>query len=117
MKRLLNGKGSGNPFLLSDREVQITLKRAWSKSSLWNKGKMLAAMISSIFIKEKLSEEDIEKLKEKSALQDMMEELASYLPSVKEVLIDERDRFLATIYTKLPEKDVRRIKLISFAAC
>jgi len=39
---------------------------------------MLAAMISSVFSKEELSKEDIEKLKEKSALQDMMEELAGY---------------------------------------
>ncbi len=95
-------KEAGIPFSFSDREVQITLRRAWSKSSFWNKNKMLAAMISSIFTKEELSEEDIENLKEKSALQDMMEELAKYLPSVKEVLIDERDRFLATNIFKAP---------------
>ena len=83
------------PFSFCDREVQVTLRRAWSRSSLWNKNKLLASLISSIFTKEKLSEEEIEKLKKKSALQDMMEELAKYLPSVKEVLIDERDRYLA----------------------
>lgn len=97
-------KEAGIPFSFSDREVQITLRRAWSKSSFWNKNKMLAAMISSIFTKEELSEKEIEKLKEKSALQDMMEELANYLPSVKEVLIDERDRFLATNIFKAPGK-------------
>ncbi len=99
-------KEAGIPFSFADREVQITLKRAWSRSSFWNKNKMLAAMISSVFSKEELSEEDIEKLKEKSALQDMMEELAGYLPSVKEVLIDERDRFLATNIFKAPGKKV-----------
>lgn len=99
-------KEAGIPFSFADREVQITLKRAWAKSSFWNKNKMLAAMISSVFSKEELSKEDIEKLKEKSALQDMMEELAGYLPSVKEVLIDERDRFLATNIFKAPGKKV-----------
>ncbi len=89
-------KEAGIPFSFSDREIQVTLSRAWSKSSFWNKNKMLATMISSIFSKEELSEEEIEKLKEKSALQDMMEEMAKYLPSVKEVLIDERDQYLAT---------------------
>ncbi len=79
-----------------DREVQVTLRRAWAKSSFWGKNKMLAALISSVFTKEKLSEEEMEKLKEKSLMHNMMEELAGYLPSVKEVLIDERDRFLAT---------------------
>lgn len=78
-----------------DREIQITLKRAWSRSGLWNRNKMLAALLSSIFTKEKLSEKDIEALKKTNALQSMLEELAEYLPSVKEVLIDERDTYLA----------------------
>jgi len=98
-------KEAGIPYSFSDREIQVTLRRAWSKSSFWNKNKMLAAMISSIFSKEELSKEEIEKIKEKSALQDMMEEMANYLPSVKKVLIDERDQYLATnIFTAPGEK-------------
>ncbi len=84
------------PFSLCDRDIQITLKRAWVKSGFWGKNKMLAAMISAVFSNEKLKEEDIESLKEKNALQNMLNELADYLPAVKEVLIDERDRYLAT---------------------
>ncbi len=83
------------PHTLADREIQVTLRRAWVHSSLWNKMKMLASLLASIFSTEKLSEEEIEELKNRSALQDMLEELADYLPSVKEVLIDERDRYLA----------------------
>ncbi|MFW6181365.1 MAG: TraB/GumN family protein [Spirochaetota bacterium] len=83
------------PFSLCDREIQITLKRAWAKSGFWGKNKMLAVMLSSLFVREKLSEEDIERLKQKSALQSMLEELAGFLPRIKEVLIDERDRYLA----------------------
>lgn len=99
-------KEAGIPFSFSDREIQVTLRRAWSRSSFWNKNKMLAAMISSIFSKEELTEEEIEKLKEKSALQDMMEEMAKYLPSVKEVLIDERDQYLATNIFTAPGKKI-----------
>ena len=83
------------PFDLCDREIQITLKRAWAKSGFWGKNKMLAVMLSSLFVRERLSEEDIERLKQKSALQSMLEELAGFLPRIKEVLIDERDRYLA----------------------
>ena len=85
----------GIPVVFADREIHLTLRRAWKKTGLWGKNKMLAALLSAVFTKEKLSAEEIEKLKEKSAVEDMMEELASYLPSVKEVLIDERDRYLA----------------------
>ena len=95
------------PFSFCDRELQVTLRRAWANSNFWNKNKMLAALFGSIFSKEKITEEELENLKKKSALQDMMEELAKYLPSVKEVLIDERDQYLATkIFTSAGEKVV-----------
>ncbi len=95
------------PFTFSDREIQITLRRAWKKASLWQKMKMMAALLSSFFSREELSADEIEKLKKKSAMQDMMDELAAYLPSVKEILIDERDRFLASsIYAVKEDKIV-----------
>jgi pheromone shutdown-related protein TraB len=84
------------PFSLCDRDIQLTLRRAWAKTSFWGKNKMLAAMLSTVISSEKLSAEEIEKLKTRTTFQSMLEELAAYLPSVKEVLIDERDRYLAT---------------------
>jgi pheromone shutdown-related protein TraB len=86
----------GIPYSLCDRNIQVTLRRAWSRTGLWGKSKMLSAMLSSIFVDEKLAAEEIEKLKKKDMLASMMEELAEFLPSAKEVLIDERDRYLAT---------------------
>ncbi len=86
----------GIPFDFCDREVQLTLKRAWAKSGLWNKAKLIASLGESAFSNEKLTELEIEQLKDRSELEEMMGELADFLPSVKEVLIDERDRFLAT---------------------
>ena len=85
----------GIPYSFCDREVQTTLKRAWAKSGFWNKSKLIASLAESAFSNEKLSEEEIEGLKEEGELGEMMGELAAYLPSVKEVLIDERDRYLA----------------------
>lgn len=84
------------PCSYSDRDIQVTLRRAWSKSSFFQKMKMLGALIGSAFTNEKLTEEELESLKLKSALQTMMDELANYLPTVKEVFIDERDQYLAT---------------------
>jgi pheromone shutdown-related protein TraB len=94
------------PFSFADREIQITLRRAWSRSGFWNKMKLLASLFSSVFAREKLTEEELEKLKSKSALEDMMEELADLLPRVKEVLIDERDQFLAAKISRTDEEKV-----------
>jgi pheromone shutdown-related protein TraB len=85
----------GIPYSLCDREVQITLRRAWARCGLWSKCKLLASLFSSAFTTEKLSPEEIENLKNRNELDGMMSELAGYLPGVKETLIDERDRYLA----------------------
>ncbi len=82
------------PVVLCDREIQITLKRAWASGGLWSKSKMMAALLGSMFGGESISEADIESLKETDALSAMMEELSDYLPGAKRVLIDERDRYL-----------------------
>lgn len=92
-------------YSFSDREIQTTLRRAWGRSGFFQKMKMLGALIGSAFTNEKLSEEELESLKQKSALQTMMDELADYLPAVKEVFIDERDQYLATnIFLEKEEK-------------
>ncbi len=105
MKRAISVcEEEGIKFSFADREVQTTLRRAWAKSGFWGRNKLVAALLSSAFSSEKLSEEEIEQLKEKSALEGMMDELADYLPSVKAVLIDERDRYLATKIFTSPGK-------------
>ena len=84
------------PTEMVDRPIQVTLKRAWAKNSFWGKSKLLASLLASAFSKEEVSEEEIEKLKVSNEMDSMMNELADYLPVVKEVLIDERDKYLAS---------------------
>jgi len=85
----------GIPAVMVDRPIAVTLRRAWAKNSFWGKCKLISAMIASAFDKEEVSPEQIEALKKSNEMDSMMEELSSYLPTVKEVLIDERDRYLA----------------------
>ncbi|MFA6681034.1 MAG: TraB family protein, partial [Sphaerochaeta sp.] len=84
------------PYSLCDRDIQITFKRAWRLSNLWNKAKLIATIISAVFSNEEISKEDLEELKKGDIMQNMMDEMAKELPAVKTVLIDERDRYLAT---------------------
>jgi pheromone shutdown-related protein TraB len=96
----------GIPFSLCDRDIQITLRRAWARTGLWGRSKMLAAMLASVVSREKLGEEEIERLKERNALEEMMEELAAYLPAAKTVLIDERDTYLAARIRAAPGRKI-----------
>ena len=83
------------PYALCDRDIQITLRRSWRASSLWGKSKLLAALFGSVFVRQRLSSEEIENMRQHNVVEGMMSELASYLPGAKHALIDERDHYIA----------------------
>jgi len=85
----------GAKIHLADRDIRITLSRTWRAMGLWSKFKLLFQLMLSIGEVEDLKEEDIEKMKEKDVLQTVLAEVGKSLPVLKEILIDERDRYLA----------------------
>jgi len=84
------------PLSFCDREIQVTFKRAWRLSNGWNKIKLISSLLTAVFSSEEVSNEEIERLKETNVLQSMLDEMAEELPTVKKVLIDERDEYLAS---------------------
>ena len=82
------------PLSLCDRDVRITLRRAWKATSFFKKGYLLASLLASLFDKGDISEEKLQELKQKDVLSELMEEMGDALPDLKRVLIDERDLFL-----------------------
>ncbi len=96
MAAITKAKELNIPQVMVDREIATTLRRAWASNSLWGKCKLLSALIVSAFSKEETDPSEIEKLKQTSEMDSMMNELSEYMPKVKQVLIDERDRYLAS---------------------
>ena len=96
----------GSELVLVDRDIQATLKRTWANLGFWNKIKVLSGLFHGALSDEELSEEDLEKLKEKDHLSDMMAEFARLMPQVKEPLIDERDHFLMSAIEDAPGQSI-----------
>ncbi len=97
MKSALDAASStGIPCVMVDRPIQVTFARAWAKNKFMGKVKLLSALLSGVFSREEITKEEVESLKSRSVMDSMMEEFSEYLPAVKEVLIDERDRYLAS---------------------
>jgi pheromone shutdown-related protein TraB len=92
------------PISLCDRDVRITLRRAWKSTSLLKKAYLLTTLASSIFDETEISEEKLAELKQKDVLSELMGEMAAILPNVKKVLIDERDIYLAEKIKATPGK-------------
>ncbi len=83
------------PVSLCDRDVRVTLRRAWHETSFFKKGYLLATLLVSLFDKTEITEEKLEELKKKDVLSELMSELGEAMPELKKVLIDERDIYLA----------------------
>jgi len=86
---------AGLPLQLIDREIGISLKRTSRNLSWWRRWVMVNGLIFSMFSREKISEEDIERLKQGDILEETFSEFASASPEIYESLITERDHFMA----------------------
>ena len=82
------------PVALIDRPVQITLQRIWRKLSLKERLLLIGSSIAAMFETDDLDEETIEKLKDKDVLTAVVDEIGKRAPTIKEVLIDERDAYM-----------------------
>ena len=80
---------------LADRDIRITLSRTWRLMGFWTKFKLLFQLITSMGDVEEIEKEDIEKLKQQDVLETLLSELGKSLPELQQVLIDERDQYLA----------------------
>lgn len=85
----------GAEVVLADREIRVTLLRAWRKMGFWTKIRVLPEMIVSLFYTEDITEEEIEKLKQQDVLEVALQTFGEKLPSLKTTLIDERDEYLS----------------------
>jgi pheromone shutdown-related protein TraB len=82
-------------LLKIDRSVTVTFQRIWRALNFFDKMSMLTQLITSVFTEEKLTEADLEKLKEQDMLQAALSEISVKFPKVAEALIFERDRIMA----------------------
>ncbi|MBN1102675.1 MAG: TraB/GumN family protein [Deltaproteobacteria bacterium] len=97
---------SGSRVHLVDRDIRTTLSRAWYRMGLRAKFKLLYQFISSLVEADEISEADIEEMKNKDVLESLLSEMGQALPVVREVLIDERDRYLSHMIRTAPGKKV-----------
>ncbi len=86
---------TGKELKLVDREIRTTLLRAWRGAGLWKKLNLMAGLMAGLFEKQELNEEELAKLRQTDTLSAMLDEMAEVLPTVKTVLVDERDTYMA----------------------
>ena len=106
MQAIESADAVGAEIYLADRDIRTTLARTWRAMGLWGKIKLMFQLILSMGEVEDLKEEDVEKMKQEDVLQTLLAEVGQSLPVLKEILIDERDRYLAEKIRNAPGKNI-----------
>ena len=94
------------PIALIDREINTTLQRALNKMGFVEKFKFAFSLLTSIFSDDEEDEIDIEELKNPDNLDELMEFFKDESPKVYEVLVQERDAYLAGNLLRIPQDHV-----------
>jgi pheromone shutdown-related protein TraB len=106
IKAIEAAEGVGAEIHMADRDIRTTLSRTWRAMGLWSKIKLLFQLTLSLGEVEEIREEDIEKMKQEDVLETLLAEVGKSLPILKDILIDERDQYLADKIRTAPGKKI-----------
>ncbi len=99
----------GLPLALIDRDIGLTLRRAYRSVPWWQRMGLIGGLFASVLSREKIAEEEIERLKEGDMLESTFSEFAEQSRELYLPLIDERDRYMAAHLRRLADGDARRV--------
>lgn len=91
----------GCPVVLIDQDSRVTLMRAWQQMSFAERVRLGVFMASSLFIRRTRVEAELDRFYQDE--RGYLEEFARELPTIKRVLIDERDAQMAQALRNLHE--------------
>lgn len=92
---IIEAAALGLPVVLIDREVGTTLKRVYHNVPFWKRIYLIAGLFAGVLSREKVSEEEIEKLKNGDVLETTFTRFSEEAVELSTPLIDERDQYMA----------------------
>ncbi|MCK8601415.1 TraB/GumN family protein [Desulfoferrobacter suflitae] len=102
LQAIASAEGINAHVQLVDRDVRVTLLRAWRSMGFRSKFKLMGHLLASFKDLDDITEQEIERMKNKNVLEELLTELGETFPEITRVLIDERDRFLAHMIRSAP---------------
>lgn len=89
----------GCPVALIDQDSRVTLSRAWRAMSFAERVRLVVFAVSGLFVRRKRVEAELDRFYQDE--RGYLEQFAKELPTVKRVLIDERDAQMAQALREL----------------
>ncbi|MCX8190488.1 MAG: TraB/GumN family protein [Candidatus Diapherotrites archaeon] len=90
-----------------DRDIEITMRRTFATMSFFEKLRLFFELFLYIFgVGERLTPEKVEELKKDDVLSAVIKELSKQFPSIKKVIVDERDQYIAASISAIKAKKI-----------
>ncbi len=97
---------TGATLVLADRNLQTTFLRIWRKLKFWDKIKLVGSLLFGSEDETDITSEDLQKLLEEDMIEAAMAGLKEEFPKIGEILISERDQYLAAKIKEAPGQKV-----------
>lgn len=113
LKAVTIAREMGKEIQLADREIGTTMKRAYRLMRFREKMRLMWELFKSFFAGDEEQEEvDLQQLMHEDTITQMMNELGEMAPSVKSVVIDERDTYLATMIREKSDSGKKVVAIV-----
>ncbi|MDO5715541.1 MAG: TraB/GumN family protein [Tissierellia bacterium] len=96
----------GSSLILADRNLQTTFMRIWRSLTFWGKCKLLLSFIFDSDMDEEVTEQDLQNLMEQDNLENIISDMGSEFPEIAQILLHERDQYLAYKIKNAPGKKI-----------
>lgn len=101
-----SAKEIGASLVMADRDIQTTFLRIWRKLTLFEKAKLIVSLVFSFDEDKEVSELDLKELIQSDMLESVMSSMKKQFPKIGEILIHERDQYLASKIRSAPGRKV-----------
>ncbi|MFH1774798.1 MAG: TraB/GumN family protein [Methanobacteriota archaeon] len=88
---------------LIDRDIRVTLNRALGKMGFFEKLRVVKEMLTTFALSKEELEKEMQEMKKEGQISSILENFKSISPNIFEVLVKERDAFMAHTLLKLQE--------------
>lgn len=101
-----SAKSIGATLVLADRNIRITFLHIWQTLNLWEKAKLIASLLFSFSKDTNISDQDLQELLQEDMLDSLLIDMHTRFPKIGDVLITERDQYLAMRIMAAPGKKI-----------
>lgn len=106
LQGIQSAKDVGAELVLADRSIQTTFLRIWRKINLWEKCKLISSLFFSFDDEDDLNETSLQELMQEDMLESVLADMRKSFPKIGDILISERDQYLAYHIRNAPRKKV-----------